>query len=742
MEKSGKRQGEIKMTVIKRNKEQVRWQTEKVYKAIMAANKEVSFEIRMRMEDVKELSQEIKEKCKEFARPIEVEEIQDIVEEFLLKTNIAVARKYMNYRQKVKANRLLTEVEKKALAIIDIKNEELRTENLNKDVKLLSTQRDYMAGELSKSICRKTLWPKHIMAAHDLGKIHVHDLDFIAQKMHNCTTINVEDMLQNGTCISGVTIDSPKSFQTACTVVSQIIAQVASSQAGGQTVSLAHLAPFVEVSRKKFRRQVAKELAETGLTVTEEQVNRIAEMRLEKEVEAGMQTIQYQCVSIQSTNGQTPFVTLWTYLGECKSESEREDLAKMATYLFNQRILGIKNKKGVYISPSFPKLIYVLEESNMNPDGKYYYLTELAARCSAKRMVPDYVSEKIMKKVKVDSAGEGQCYPIMGCRAMLPTYRTPDTNQPKYYGRFNQGVCTLNLPHVALSSSKDMEAFWNILEERCELVKEALMLRHQRILGTPVEVAPILWQHGAISRMPDGAVVDDLLFNSYSSISFGFAGLSETVYHMTGKYPHLDEESRQFALDIMNYLNKKCADWREETKIGFSVLGSPIESVTYKFAKANQMEFGIVEHVTDKDYVTNSYHIPVTVPIDGFSKFTYEADFQAMTPAGSISYIEVPNMQHNIPALMKVIEHIYNTLIYAEINTKSDYCQICSFDGEIKVIKDEETDLLVWECPNCKNREEGKMNISRRTCGYLGDFGIYGGNQGRIAEIADRVLHL
>ncbi|MDY2867877.1 MAG: anaerobic ribonucleoside-triphosphate reductase, partial [Mesosutterella sp.] len=625
--------------------------------------------------------------------------------------------------------------DEKILSLIECNNEEAKEENANKNPVINSTQRDYMAGEVSRDLTDRLLLPQDIVKAHKEGIIHFHDSDYYAQHMHNCDLVNLEDMLQNGTVITGTLIEKPHSFATACNIATQIVAQVASNQYGGQSISLTHLAPFVDISRRKIRQTVEKEMESIGMKPTEEQLSKIVEDRLRDEIRRGVQTIQYQVVTLLTTNGQAPFVTVFMYLGEAKNEREKKDLAMIIEETLRQRIQGVKNEKGVWVTPAFPKLIYVLEEQNIHEDSPYWYLTKLAAECTAKRMVPDYISEKVMKRLKVDKNGNGQCYTCMGCRSFLTPY-VDENGKPKYYGRFNQGVVTINLPDVALSSGGDMEKFWKIFDERLELCYRALMCRHNRLLGTPSDVAPILWQYGALARLKKGEKIDKLLFGGYSTISLGFAGLYECVKYMTGK-SHTDPEAKPFALRVMQHMNDKCAEWKKKENIDFSLYGTPLESTTYKFAKALQRRFGVIPGITDKGYITNSYHVHVTEKIDAFTKLRFESEFQRLSPGGAISYVEVPNMQNNIPAVLDVMKFIYDNIMYAELNTKSDYCQVCGYDGEIKIVEDD--GKLVWECPNCGNRDQSKMNVARRTCGYIG---TQFWNQGRTQEIRDRVLHL
>ena len=645
-----------------------------------------------------------------------------------------VARKYITYRFQHQLVRQSNTTDEQIMSLIECSNEEVKQENSNKNPTVNSVQRDYMAGEVSKDITRRFLLPKDIVEAHESGIIHFHDADYFAQHMHNCCLVNLEDMLQNGTVISETMIEKPKSFSTACNIATQSIAQIASSQYGGQSITLSHLVPFVDVSRQKFRKEVREEFEASGIDASETQINDIAEMRVRSEIERGVQVIQYQVITLMTTNGQAPFITVFMYLDEVPEGRLRDDLAMVIEEMLKQRILGVKNEKGVYITPAFPKLIYVLDEDNIHEDSKYYYLTELAAKCTAKRMVPDYISAKKMKEYK-----NGDVYPCMGCRSFL----TPDTEglgndgKHKYYGRFNQGVVTLNLVDVACSSGKDEKKFWDLMEERTELCKRALMCRHERLLGTPSDVAPILWQFGALARLKKGETIDKLLFNNYSTISLGYAGLCECTRFMKG-VSHTDPDGKEFALSVMKYLNDKCAKWRKETNISFSLYGTPLESTTYKFAKCLQKRFGIIEGVTDKNYITNSYHVHVTEKIDAFTKLKFESEFQALSPGGAISYVEVPNMMNNIEAVLSVMSYIYDNIMYAELNTKSDYCQKCGYSGEIQIVKDEEG-KLVWECPECGNHDQDTMNVARRTCGYIG---TQFWNQGRTQEIRDRVLHL
>ena len=670
-------------------------------------------------------------------RALSVEEIQNLVEDELMKLNaFSVARKYITYRFQRALARQSNTTDEQILSLIECANEEVKQENSNKNPTVNSVQRDYMAGEVSKDLTRRILLPEDIVKAHDEGLIHFHDADYFSQHMHNCDLVNLEDMLQNGTVISETMIEKPKSFSTACNVATQIIAQVASSQYGGQSITLSHLAPFVDVSRQKFRSEVKEEFKAIGIELDDEKINALAEERLKKEITKGVQTIQYQVVTLMTTNGQAPFITVFMYLNEVPEGRLRDDLAMIIEETLKQRMKGVKNEKGVYITPAFPKLIYALQENNIEPDSQYYYLTELAARCSAKRLVPDYISEKVMKELKVDKNGNGQCYPSMGCRSFLTPY-IDENGKPKYYGRFNQGVVTINLVDVACSSKRDMNKFWQIFDERLDLCYRALMCRHERLKGTPSDVAPILWQHGALARLKKGETIDKLLYGGYSTISLGYAGLYECVKYMTGK-SHTDPSATPFAIEVMQHLNDACAKWKEKENIDFSLYGTPIESTTYKFAKCLQKRFGKIKGVTDKNYITNSYHIHVTEHINAFDKLTFESQFQKLSPGGAISYVEVPDMQDNIDAVLAVMKHIYNNIMYAELNTKSDYCMACGYDGEIQIEKDE-NGKLIWVCPNCGNKNQDMMSVARRTCGYIG---TQFWNQGRTQEIKERVLHL
>ena len=722
------------MKIIKRNGAEEGFDVEKIVNAVHKANNEVSEENRLSEAQIGLIAEKVTALAGDLNRAVSVEEVQDFVENQIMDQKaFAVARKYITYRYTRALIRRANTTDAQILTLIECNNEEVKQENSNKNPTVNSVQRDYMAGEVSKDLTRRILLPRDIVEAHDEGIIHFHDADYFAQHMHNCDLVNLEDMLQNGTVISGTFIEKPHSFSTACNIATQIIAQVASNQYGGQSISLTHLAPFVDVSRQKIRAEVREELADVG--VMEDTVNRIAEKRLRDEIKKGIQTIQYQVVTLLTTNGQAPFVTVFMYLGEARNERERSDLAMIIEETLNQRIQGVKNESGVWVTPAFPKLIYVLEEDNVREGSRYWYLTELAAKCTAKRMVPDYISEKKMLEYKVDKNGEGHCYTCMGCRSFLTPY-VDENGKPKYYGRFNQGVVTINLPDVALSSGGDMEKFWEIFDERLELCHRALMERHNRLKGTLSDAAPILWQYGALARLKKGETIDKLLYGGYSTISLGYAGLYECTKYMTGK-SHTDPEAKPFALSVMQYMNDKCKGWKQMHNIDFSLYGTPLESTTYKFAKALQKRFGIIEGVTDKSYITNSYHVHVTEEIDAFTKLKFESEFQQLSPGGAISYVEVPNMQDNIPAVLSVMQYIYDNIMYAELNTKSDYCQVCGYDGEIQIVEDD--GKLVWECPNCHNRDQSKMNVARRTCGYIG---TQYWNQGRTQEIRDRVLHL
>ena len=726
------------MKIIKRNGSEVLFDQTKITAAIEKANNEVVETDRLSDEDIDNITNNVKYQCEKMKRALNVEEIQNLVENEIMKLNaFAVARKYITYRYMRALVRKSNTTDEQILSLIECANEEVKQENSNKNPTVNSVQRDYMAGEVSKDITKRLLLPGHIVKAHEEGIIHFHDSDYFAQHMHNCCLVNLEDMLQNGTVISETMIERPKSFSTACNIATQIIAQVASSQYGGQSISLSHLAPFVDVSRQKFRKEVREEFEQENIPVSEEQINELAEYRVRKEINRGVQMIQYQVITLMTTNGQAPFVTVFMYLNEVPDGQIKDDLALIIEETLNQRILGVKNEKGVYVTPAFPKLIYVLEENNISEDSKYWYLTELAAKCTAKRMVPDYISEKKMLELKVDKNDEGHCYTCMGCRSFLTPYVDPETNKPKYYGRFNQGVVTINLVDVACSSKGDMKEFWRIMDERLDLCKEALMCRHNRLKGTVSDVAPILWQYGALARLKKGETIDKLLYGGYSTISLGYAGLCECVKYMTGK-SHTDPDATPFALEVMQHINDACAKWKEEENIDFSLYGTPIESTTYKFAKCLQKRFGKIPGVTDKNYITNSYHVNVTEEIDAFTKLTFESQFQKLSPGGAISYVEVPNMQDNIEAVLAVMKHIYEHIMYAELNTKSDYCMECGYDGEIQ-IKEDKDGKLIWVCPNCGNTNQDKMSVARRTCGYIG---TQFWNQGRTQEIKERVLHL
>lgn len=725
------------MKIIKRNGQEAIFDEVKITNAIIGANKEVVETERLSEEEIDNITNDIKYKCQKMKRALSVEEIQNLVEDELMKLNaFSVARKYITYRFQRALARQSNTTDDQILSLIECANEEVKQENSNKNPTVNSVQRDYMAGEVSKDLTRRILLPEDIVKAHDEGLIHFHDADYFSQHMHNCDLVNLEDMLQNGTVISETMIEKPKSFSTACNVATQIIAQVASSQYGGQSITLSHLAPFVDVSRQKFRKEVKEEFETIGLELDNEKINALAEERLKKEITKGVQTIQYQVVTLMTTNGQAPFITVFMYLNEVPEGRLRDDLAMIIEETLKQRMKGVKNEKGVYITPAFPKLIYALQENNIEPNSQYYYLTELAARCSAKRLVPDYISEKVMKELKVDQNGNGQCYPSMGCRSFLTPY-IDENGKPKYYGRFNQGVVTINLVDVACSSKRDMNKFWQIFDERLELCYRALMCRHERLKGTPSDVAPILWQHGALARLKKGETIDKLLYGGYSTISLGYAGLYECVKYMTGK-SHTDPSATPFAIEVMQHLNDACTKWKEKENIDFSLYGTPIESTTYKFAKCLQKRFGKIEGVTDKNYITNSYHIHVTEHINAFDKLTFESQFQKLSPGGAISYVEVPDMQDNIDAVLAVMKHIYNNIMYAELNTKSDYCMACGYDGEIQIEKDE-NGKLIWVCPNCGNKNQDMMSVARRTCGYIG---TQFWNQGRTQEIKERVLHL
>ncbi|MBO5195898.1 MAG: anaerobic ribonucleoside-triphosphate reductase [Clostridia bacterium] len=724
------------MRVIKRNGTEVEFDITKIITAITKANEAIEEEARLTPMQIRRIAEAVELSCIRLNRAPEVEEIQDMVEKQIMAHGAyEVAKKYITYRYTRNLVRRSNTTDDKILSLIECCNEEAKQENANKNPTVNSVQRDYMAGEVSRDLTSRLLLPEEIVKAHEEGIIHFHDTDYYAQHMHNCDLVNLEDMLQNGTVISGTMIERPHSFSTACNIATQIIAQVASNQYGGQSISLTHLAPFVQVSREKIRATVAKELELMETQLTDEKFNEIVELRLRDEIRRGVQTIQYQVVTLLTTNGQAPFITVFMYLGEAKNEQEKKDLAIIIEETLLQRCQGVKNEDGVYITPAFPKLIYVLEEQNIHEDSPYWYLTELAAKCTAKRMVPDYISEKKMLELKVDKNGDGHCYTCMGCRSFLTPY-VDENGQPKYYGRFNQGVVTINLVDVALSSGGNIEKFWKIFDERLELCHQALLCRHERLKGTLSDAAPILWQHGALARLEKGEPIDKLLFGGYSTISLGYAGLYECVKYMTGK-SHTDPSATPFALSVMQYMNDACKKWKEEHKIDFSLYGTPLESTTYKFSKCLQKRFGIVPGINDKGYITNSYHIHVTEEVDAFTKLAFEAQFQALSPGGAISYVEVPNMQQNIPAVLQVMKFIYDNIMYAELNTKSDYCQCCGWDGEIAI--EEEDGKLIWKCPKCGNTDQSKMNVARRTCGYIG---TQYWNQGRTQEIKERVLHL
>ena len=725
------------MKIIKRNGSEAVFDIAKIENAITKANSVVDESERMTPMQIKRIAQSVELTCLEMNRSPGVEEIQDLVEKQIMAHGaFEVAKRYITYRYTRSLVRRSNTTDDKILSLIECNNEEAKQENSNKNPVVNSTQRDYMAGEVSRDITERILLPQDIVKAHEEGIIHFHDSDYFAQHMHNCDLVNLEDMLQNGTVITGTLIERPHSFATACNIATQIVAQVASNQYGGQSISLTHLAPFVQVSREKIRKNVAAELAEAGVQASEEIISQIAEKRLRDEIRSGVQTIQYQVVTLLTTNGQAPFVTVFMYLDEAEDEQTKKDLALIIEEVLLQRYEGVKNEKGVWVTPAFPKLIYVLEEDNVREGTKYWELTKLAAKCTAKRMVPDYISEKKMLELKVDKNGEGHCYTCMGCRSFLTPYVDPETNQPKYYGRFNQGVVTINLPDVALSSGGNIEKFWRILDERLELCHRALMCRHERLKGTLSDAAPILWQYGACARLKKGEPIDKLLYGGYSTISLGYAGLYECVKYMTGK-SHTDPSATPFALEIMDKLNAACRGWKAQHNIDFSLYGTPLESTTYKFAKSLQKRFGVVEGITDKGYITNSYHVHVTEPIDAFAKLAFEAQFQHLSPGGAISYVEVPDMQNNLDAVLSVMQFIYDNIIYAELNTKSDYCQCCGWDGEIGI--EEDNGKLIWKCPKCGNTDQDKMNVARRTCGYIG---TQFWNQGRTQEIQDRVLHL
>ena len=723
------------MRIIKRNGSEEDFNIEKIINAVKKANGSGEHKF-LTDEQIEDVADYVEYKCNKIRRAVSVEEIQDMVEDQLMaKGAFELARRYVRYRYNRSLVRKANTTDNRILSLIECNNEEVKQENSNKNPTVNSVQRDYMAGEVSRDLTRRMLLPADIVEADKEGIIHFHDSDYFAQHMHNCDLVNLEDMLQNGTVISDTLIERPHSFSTACNIATQIIAQVASNQYGGQSISLAHLAPFVQVSREKIRRETLAEIEELGVHPTEEKINYIVEQRLRKEVNRGVQTIQYQVVTLLTTNGQAPFVTVFMYLNEAKNEQEKHDLAMIIEETLKQRHKGVKNEKGVWITPAFPKLIYVLEEDNITEDSKYWYLTELAAKCTAKRMVPDYISEKVMLQSKIDKNGEGHCFTCMGCRSFLTPY-VDENGKPKYYGRFNQGVVTVNLIDIGLSAGKDIDKFWKIFDERMELCHRALQCRHERLTGTLSDAAPILWQYGALARLKKGEKIDKLLHGGYSTLSLGYAGLWECVYSLIGK-KLTEKEGKELGLEIMQKLNDYCAKWKKEENIDYSIYGTPLESTTYKFAKCLQKRFGIIKGVTDKNYITNSYHVHVTENIDAFSKLKLESEFQALSPGGAISYVEVPNMQDNIPAVLQVIKFIYDNIMYAELNTKSDYCQVCGYDGEIKIVHDD--GKLVWECPNCGNRDQDKMNVARRTCGYIG---TQFWNQGRTQEIEERVLHL
>ena len=740
------------MKIIKRSGTEVTFDIDKIVNAIRAANLEVEEGSRLTDRQVIYAAQNVAEACEKAGHTVSVEEIQDLVEDEIMRLDCyEVARHYIIYRYVQSLKRQKNTTDDKILSLIECNNEEVKQENSNKNPTVNSVQRDYMAGEISKDLTQRVLLPQEIVDAHNEGLIHFHDSDYFAQHMHNCDLVNLEDMLQNGTVISGTLIEKPHSFSTACNIATQIIAQVASSQYGGQSISLTHLAPFVEVSRQKIRGEVARELEELGVSASAEKVREVVEDRLRDEIRRGVQTIQYQVVTLMTTNGQAPFVTVFMYLNEARSAQEKHDLAMIVEETLRQRYEGVKNEAGVWITPAFPKLIYVLEDDNIHEDSPYFYLTKLAAKCTAKRMVPDYISEKKMRELKLskgETAGNGDCYTCMGCRSFLTPDRSGngfnnvanalnyDPSKPKYYGRFNQGVVTINLPDVALSSHQDMDKFWKIFDERLELCHRALLCRHERLMGTLSDAAPILWQYGALARLKKGETIDKLLVGGYSTISLGYAGLYECVKYMTG-HSHTEKEGTPFAMAVMQRMNDKCAEWKAASDIDFSLYGTPLESTTYKFAKCLQRRFGIIPGVTDKGYITNSYHVHVSEEIDAFDKLKFEGMFQQLSPGGAISYVEVPNMQDNLKAVIRVMQYIYDNIMYAELNTKSDYCQVCGYDGEIKIVEDD--GKLVWECPNCGNRDQEKMNVARRTCGYIG---TQFWNQGRTEEIRDRVLHL
>ena len=723
------------MKIIKRNGAEVPFDITKIITAVTKASDSVGGKARLSREQITDIAAAVTDQCQALNRAVSVEEVQDMVENQLMDIKAHdIARHYITYRYIQSLKRQTNTTDERILSLIECQNEEVKQENANKNPTVNSVQRDYMAGEISKDLTARLLLDPEIVKAHQEGLIHFHDSDYFAQHMHNCDLVNLDDMLQNGTVISGTYIEKPHSFSTACNIATQIIAQVASNQYGGQSISLTHLAPFVDVSRKKIAAEVEAEME--GLDVSAERKREIVERRLRSEINRGVQTIQYQVVTLMTTNGQAPFITVFMYLGEARNPQEKADLAIIIEETIRQRYQGVKNEAGVWITPAFPKLIYVLEEDNIRPGTPYYYLTELAAKCTAKRMVPDYISEKKMLELKVDKNGEGHCYTCMGCRSFLTPYVDPETGKPKYYGRFNQGVVTINLVDVALSSGGNFDKFWKIFDERLALCHRALQARHKRLLGTPSDAAPILWQYGALARLKKGEKIDKLLFGGYSTISLGYAGLYECVKYMTGK-SHTDAGAKPFALSVMQHMNDKCNEWKKAENMDYSLYGTPLESTTYKFAKCLQKRFGIVPGITDKNYITNSYHVHVSEHIDAFTKLKFESEFQKLSPGGAISYVEVPNMQDNLEAVMSVLQFIYDNIMYAELNTKSDYCQCCGYDGEIKIVEDD--GKLVWECPKCGNRDQNKLNVARRTCGYIG---TQFWNQGRTQEIKDRVLHL
>ena len=723
------------MKIIKRNGAEVPFDITKIITAVTKASDSVGGKARLSREQITDIAAAVTDQCQALNRAVSVEEVQDMVENQLMDIKAHdIARHYITYRYIQSLKRQTNTTDERILSLIECQNEEVKQENANKNPTVNSVQRDYMAGEISKDLTARLLLDPEIVKAHQEGLIHFHDSDYFAQHMHNCDLVNLDDMLQNGTVISGTYIEKPHSFSTACNIATQIIAQVASNQYGGQSISLTHLAPFVDVSRKKIAAEVEAEME--GLDVSDERKREIVERRLRSEINRGVQTIQYQVVTLMTTNGQAPFITVFMYLGEARNAQEKADLAIIIEETIRQRYQGVKNEAGVWITPAFPKLIYVLEDDNIHPGDPYYYLTELAAKCTAKRMVPDYISEKKMLELKVDKNGEGHCYTCMGCRSFLTPYVDPETGKPKYYGRFNQGVVTINLVDVALSSGGNFDKFWKIFDERLALCHRALQARHKRLLGTPSDAAPILWQYGALARLKKGEKIDKLLFGGYSTISLGYAGLYECVKYMTGK-SHTDAGAKPFALSVMQHMNDKCSEWKKDENMDYSLYGTPLESTTYKFAKCLQKRFGIVPGITDKNYITNSYHVHVSEHIDAFTKLKFESEFQKLSPGGAISYVEVPNMQDNLEAVMSVLQFIYDNIMYAELNTKSDYCQCCGYDGEIKIVEDD--GKLVWECPKCGNRDQNKLNVARRTCGYIG---TQFWNQGRTQEIKDRVLHL